>query len=92
MPEARGGGQEEQPHAQGQRRWPGGATPQWLCRCSWAAQEWQAAERRYPTSKVRSTGQKDIPHVKGKEQWLHFAGAAVKRYPTPKVRETQLRW
>ena len=30
--------------------------------------------------------------VQGKEQWLHFAGAAVKRYPTPKVRETQVRW
>ena len=29
---------------------------------------------------------------KGKEQWLHFAGAAVKRYPTSKVRETQVRW
>ena len=29
--------------------------------------------------------------VKGKEQRLRFAGAAVKRYPTPKVRETQVR-
>ena len=26
-PEARGGGQEEQPHAPGQERWPGGPTP-----------------------------------------------------------------
>ena len=34
----------------------------------------------------------EIPLVQGKEQWLHFAGAAVKRYPTPKVRETQIRW
>ena len=38
-------------------------------------------------SKVRSS---DL--VQGKEQQLHFVGAAVKRYPTPKVRETQVRW
>ena len=25
--------------------------------------------------------------VQSKEQWLHFAGAAVKRYPTSKVRD-----
>ena len=30
--------------------------------------------------------------VQGKEQWLHFAGAAVKIYSTSKVRETQIRW
>ena len=29
--------------------------------------------------------------VQGKEQRLHFAGAAVKRYPTSKVRETEVR-
>ena len=34
----------------------------------------------------------EIPLVQGKEQRLHFAGAAVKRYPMPKVRETQVRW
>ena len=50
-----------------------------------------AAERRYPTSKVRGGGQKELPRVQGKEQRLHFAGAAMKRYPTPKVRETQVR-
>ena len=43
-----------------------------------------AAERRYPTSKVRSSGSEDIPLVQGKEQGLRFAGAAVKRYPTSK--------
>ena len=36
-------------------------------------------------------GGEEILLVQGKEQWLHFAGAAVKRYPTPKVRETQVR-
>ena len=33
----------------------------------------------------------EIPLIQGKEQWLHFAGAAVKRNPMPKVRETQVR-
>jgi len=42
-------------------------------------------------SKVRSGGSEEIPHVRGKEQQLCFAGAAVKRYPTSKVRETQVR-
>ena len=42
------------------------------------------AERSYSMFKVRRG---DL--VQGKEQWLHFAGAAVKRYPTSKLRETQ---
>ena len=33
--------------------------------------------------KVRKDGGEEIPLIQGKEQWLHFAGAAVKRYPTP---------
>ena len=37
-------------------------------------------------------GGEEILLVQGKEQQLHFAGAAVKRYPTSKVRETQVRW
>ena len=41
--------------------------------------------------KVRNGGDKEIPLVQGKEQWLCFAGAAVKRYPTLKLRETQVR-
>ena len=41
--------------------------------------------------KVRKGGIEEIPLVQGKEQGLHFAGAAVKRYPTAKVRETQVR-
>ena len=43
------------------------------------------AARTYSTFKVRRG---DL--VQGKEQWLHFAGAAVKRYMS-KVRETQVR-
>ena len=58
---------------------------QWLRGC-------RRAERSYSTFKVRSGGCEEIPLVQGKEQQLHFAGAAVKRYPTPKVRETQVRW
>ena len=41
--------------------------------------------------KVRKDGGEEIPLIQGKEQRLHFAGAAVKRYPKPKVRETQVR-
>ena len=42
--------------------------------------------------KVRRDSGEEIPLVQGKEQQLHFAGAAVKIYPTPKVRKTQVRW
>ena len=49
------------------------------------------AKRSYSTFKVRRSGPEEIPLVQGKEQRLHFAGAAVKRYSTPKVRETQVR-
>ena len=42
--------------------------------------------------KVRKVGGEEIPLIQGKEQQLHFAGAAVKRYPTPKVREALVRW
>ena len=41
--------------------------------------------------KVRKGGGEEIPLVQGKEQRLHFAGAAMKRYPMSKVRETQVR-
>ena len=51
-----------------------------------AVQEQRAVERSYPTSKVRSSSHVDIPHLQGKEQQLHFTGAAVKRYHTSKVR------
>ena len=44
------------------------------------------AERSYSTFKVRRGNL-----VQGKEQQLHFAGAAMKRYPMSKVRETQVR-
>ena len=45
-------------------------------------------ERSYSTFKVSRGGLEEIPFVKGKEQRLHFAGAAMKRHPTSKVRET----
>ena len=48
-------------------------------------------------SEVRGGGREELPHtqgqegqlIQGKEQRLHFAGAALKRYPTSKVRKTQ---
>ena len=52
----------------------------------WLHGPW-GAERGYSTFLVRRG-----ELVKGKEQRLRFAGAAVRRYPTSKVRETQVRW
>ena len=79
------------------QEWPRGATPR--------PRSGVAAERSYPTSKERRLcGRRRAERsystfkvrkgdlVQGKEQRLHFAGAAVKRYPTSKVRETQVRW
>ena len=40
--------------------------------------------------KVRRGGSEEIPLIQGKEQWLHFVGAAMKGYPTSKERETQV--
>ena len=59
-------------------------TELWLRGC-------RRAKRSYSTFKVRRGGREEIPLLQGKEQRLHFAGAAVKRYPTSKVRETQVR-
>ena len=49
------------------------------------------AERRYSMCKVSSSGREEIPHVQGKEQQLHFAGAAMKRDPMSKGKETPAR-
>ena len=43
------------------------------------------AEKSYSTFKVRRGGGEEIPLLQGKEQRLHFAGAAMKRYSTSKV-------
>ena len=51
----------------------------------------QAQEGLEELSQVRKDGGEETPLVQGKEQRMHFAGAAVKRYPMPKVRETQVR-
>ena len=54
-------------------------------------EEERRAERSYSTFKVSRDGGEEIPLIQGKEQRLHFAGAAMKRYPTFKVIETQVR-
>ena len=41
--------------------------------------------------KVRRGSGEEITLTQGKEQQLHFAGAAMKRHLTSKVRETQVR-
>ena len=48
-------------------------------------------EGSYSMFELRRGGPEEIPFIQGKEQWLHFAGAAVKSYPTSKGRETQVR-
>ena len=58
----------------------------------WWLRGHRRAYRSYPTLKVKKGGGVEIPLIQGKEQRMHFAGAAVKREPTPKVRETQVRW
>ena len=50
------------------------------------------AERSYSMFKVRKGSGEEIPLIQGKEQWLHFAGAAMRRYATSRVRDTQVRW
>ena len=42
------------------------------------------AKRSYSTFKVKRGGCEEIPLVQGKEQWLHFAGAAIKGTPHPR--------
>ena len=44
-----------------------------------------------PHVQIRGSSWEELPYFQGKEQWLHFAGAAVKRYPTFNVRETPIR-
>ena len=99
-PKVRGGHQEYQ--ALSTQEWPRGATP--CLRSEEAAERsnptskeqqlhgQRRTERSYSTFKVRRGGREAITLIQGKEQWLHFAGAALKRYPTSKVRETQVRW
>ena len=99
MSEVRGRSQE---HPMPEGWWLRGATPcprpgagtersnpmskeQWL--------RWhRRAENSYSMFKVRRGSSAEIPLIQGKEQRLHFAGAAVKRDPTSKLRETQIRW
>ena len=57
---------------------------QWLHRRRWA-------KRSYSMLEVRRGGREDIPLIQGKEQRLHFAGAAMKTYPMSKLGETQVR-
>ena len=49
----------------------------------------QVAERRYSTSKIRSSSREEIPHVQGQRSPSKMvgAGAAVGRYPMSKEKE-----
>ena len=77
------GGWEELPHAWSQGRQPGG--PPHLQQAV-AARAQEGLEELFHVQ-----GQKGRWYlIQGKEQQLHFAGAAVKRYPMSKVREPQV--
>ena len=58
----------------------------------WRLHGHRKAERSYCMFKVRKGSGEEIPLIQGKEQWLHFAGAAMRRYATSRVRDTQVRW
>ena len=73
-PEVRGCGQEELPDPGGQGTLPRGATPS----KERLLHRHRKAERSYSMFKVRRGGNEKIPLVQGKEQQLHFAGAAMK--------------
>ena len=47
------------------------------------------AERSYSTFKVRRDSHEEITLDQGKEQLLHFAGAALKRYPTSREKKAK---
>ena len=56
----------------------------WLHRC-------RKAQRSYSMFKVRGGSQEEMFLLQGKEQRLHFAGAALKRELILKIRQTQVR-
>ena len=83
----RGGGQEDLPHARGQGRWPGGATPRPRSGgCEGAggprgaiprSRSRGATVRRHPLSKVKSRSScEEIPHVQGKRNPSKTVGVA----------------
>ena len=79
-------GREELPHVRGRG---GGREEQPHAQGAVAVQV-QEGQEEVSHVKVRRDGGDEISLIQGKEQRLHFAGAAVKRYPTSKVRETQV--
>ena len=88
MPEARSGGQKEQPHARGQ-----GGDREEQPHIQGVVAAWVQEGLEEPSQAEGQEGQREeITLIQGEEQRLCFTGAAVKRYPTPKVRETQVRW
>ena len=52
----------------------------------------EGGQEELPWPEGRGGGLEELPHNRGQEKRLCFAGAAVKRDPMSKVRETQVRW
>ena len=80
--------EEELPHVRGQGQQPRGAT---TCPRSSGCAGTGGPRGATPHSRSGGVAVRRYPLVQGKEQWLHFAGAAVRKYSTSKVRETQVR-
>ena len=52
----------------------------------------EGGQEELPWPEGRGGGPEELPHIRGKEQQLCFAGAAMKRDPTSKVREIPVGW
>ena len=57
----------------------------------WRLHRHKRAKRSYCMFKDRRGDREEITLIQGKEQCLHFTGAAMQRYPMSKVRETLVR-
>ena len=93
-------GQEKPPRIRSQGRWLGGPTPSPRPGVAPEARgggrkdqphiegvvaAWAQEGLEEPSHVERQEGRwEEIPLIQGKEQQLHFAGAAVNRYPTPR--------
>ena len=81
-------GREELPHVRGRG---GGQEEQPHAQGAVAVQV-QEGQEEVSHVKVRRDGGDEISLIQGKEQRLHFTGAAVKRFDMSKLREAQVRW
>ena len=63
----------------------------WVITPLWLSAQCNSGQKELLQVQGQERWPKGDTHVQGKEQWLHFAGAAVRIYITSQVRETQVR-